>query len=187
MTGITTVIDQLHHAPLLADLQHIAETVGIPPERITSSLDGYVGPIELDWLRTIRKRMHTMENGFLYGTGSFHPSVLDRMMAIAGALTRNYIETRVMTLPEVFDTLKSNGRVSVRVLMLPDFHTTESEKLTAWQSTALYGLLLRRMQETCATYLQVGNPQSLEKAYGKAIAGILKAKYFPFSGSSFGS
>lgn len=159
------LLDKVHHERLLADLPKVAEMAGIPPQFVWSKLSEYCKGEDYQWVRHIRS---LPSQGLCYTAKQAVP-VEDKMMAITGALLRNYIDARVLSLQEVIARLKDGDMPSPTVLLIPNFCLDKSEggDIPSWQVSSLLGLLITRMSQNLKTVLYVSSIATLEKSYGE--------------------
>ena len=167
---------EVHHR-LVQDLPRIALTANIPPTYIYTSMVGTCGPQEVDWVRTLKNHHEHNIAGMAF-VGMI-PNVEDRMMHIAGACIRNYLDARVMTVQEVIEKQKAGAMPEPRVLLIPNFFLKKDSggDIPSWQVSSLLGLLYSRFAKQLHTVLYVQNLHSLAEAYGVSFSGHIQSHY----------
>lgn len=168
-------LDKTFHARLLIDLDRFAETAGIPPVMVWSRLNEFCSPEEVDWVRHI-KQSETVGMVFV---GAFGMPVEDKMMAIAGACLRNYIDARVMSVQDVIVRIKEQTMPNPSVLLIPNFCLEKGDggDIAQWNISSLLGLLLSRLSKNLKTVLYVGSMAALEKNYGESFRKHIASHY----------
>lgn len=169
------ILNKEYHAALLNDVERFAATAGIPPSFVWSRLSQYCTEKEVLWVK--RMRMGA-DHGMCY-TGEFKVPIEDKMMAVAGACLRNYIDARVMPLQEVLARLKDDSMPHPTVLLIPNFCLAKGDggDIPQWQSSSLLGLLYSRLARNLKTVLYVSQLPALEKHYGSACLKHINAHY----------
>lgn len=119
------------------------------------------------------------DDGLIYHGDVFEIPVEDKMMAIAGACLRNYIDARVLTVQNVLQMLKNNTMPDCTVCLVPNFcmSNMDNKSVAPWEAAALLGWLYSRMAKNLKTVLYVGSMTSLEVSYGAAMLKHVKAHY----------
>lgn len=169
------LLDKDYHERLLADLTKVTQVAGIPAKYVWSKLSAYCGHDELAWVRSIR---HVATDGLAY-TGKLSIPVDNKMFAITGAMLRNYIDARVMTVQDVLQKLKDGDMPTPTVLLIPNFCIEKGEggDIPQWQASSLLGLLYSRAAKEQKTVIYITSKVVLEKQYGSAIASHVEAHY----------
>lgn len=170
------ILNREYHDRLLADLKRFANKAGIPPEFVWSKMSKYCTDDDMTWVRKMREGK---DNGLVYvGTG-FDVPVEDKMMAIAGACLRNYIDAQVMSVQEISARLKNDNMPNCTVCLVPNFAMSSLDlaSVAPWQAAALLGWLYSRMAKNLKTVLYVGSFNSLDKEYGEAMVKHIKVHY----------
>lgn len=166
------ILDENFHARLLAGLPKWAAIAGIPPQYVWTKLSDYCTGDDLEWVRTLK----TVEGSGMVYTGTNHQvPVGDKMMAIAGACLRNYVDARFMPVQTILTHLKDGDMPDATVVLVPNFCMAHGEvsSVAPWEPAALLGWLYSRMTHNHQTVLYVGNMKTLEATYGEAIAAHL--------------
>jgi hypothetical protein len=177
------VLSHEHHARLVARISQVSKDACIPPGYIWTALDKVCSTeAELTWAR--RFMFHRSEGfaGLLY-TGRWEPTVEERMMALAGSLTRNFKRARVFTMDKVFDHIRQGDPPDARCLLLPTF-CDDQEKGVDWKRSAVMDLLLSRFLEPdVQTVLYAPSLGAVSKLYGQAVADHIASHYQIFAGA----
>lgn len=170
------ILDVEYHDRLLADLNRFSEKAGIPPQYVWSKLSSYCTDKDITWVRKMREGT---DHGLVYVGNTGKVSVEDKMMAIAGACLRNYIDARVMTVQDVLSKLKNDSMPYPTLVLVPNFcmASTDASGVASWQAAALLGWLYSRLARNLRTVLYVGSLSALESLYGEAVVRHLKAHY----------
>ena len=97
------------------------------------------------------------------------------MAAIAGALVRNFIRARVMTLGAVLDLLAAREPVVATALLIPNFYLSKDEGggIAKWQTQALHDLLIEREQTSLQTIIYATSLADMGKDYGTAFSRLV--------------
>lgn len=168
-------MDKEFHARLLLEIERFTETAGIVPAMVWSRMAEYCTEEEIEWVRRMRQ---DKTNGMVY-VGSPNVPVEDKMMAIAGACLRNYIDARVMPVQDVIARLRADTMPHPTVLLIPNFCIEKGEggDIAQWHISSLLGLLYSRLAKNLKTVLYVGSWASLEKNYGEAFKKHIASHY----------
>lgn len=173
------VLSEEHHERIVADLDNFARDAGIQPKFIYSPMLDMCEQVET-YLR--RFKFHTGEGlaGLCFTKRSHLPVPPDHYMsAIAGALTRNFIRAKVMTLGSVIDACASHSMPNVTCLLIPNFFYPQSEggTIASWQVSALHDLLVSRQVNGQQTIVYASDVSLLAKEYGLAFGEMIDVYY----------
>ena len=169
-------LQEEHHARLVANLDGFAKDAGIPPRWIAKKLADTCGPKEIDYVRKFNiHRAEGVVQGLCYVRSTPDADPSSRMAAIAGALVRNFIRARVMTLGAVLDLLAAREPVVATALLIPNFYLSKDEGggIAKWQTQALHDLLIEREQTSLQTIIYATNLADLAKDYGTAFSRLV--------------
>lgn len=155
------VIKEDKHGRLIPDIEHYARGAGIHPQFIYRKAANWCSESELDWLRGLPTMEHTMMGGYYTGYPA-GTSIDVRMMAMAGALVRNFIPAKVVTVDEVLEGVKGD------VWFLPDFFL-EGAALPGWKAQELLQRLHKHFAAMNRAVLYVESMSKMKGAYGAAI------------------
>jgi hypothetical protein len=126
-------------------------------------------------------RAEGLVSGLLYlrDASAEFPNVDERMSAIAGAFTRNFIRARVMTLSMVLDHISDGEPIGATILLIPNFCLSKVEggDLPAWKAATVYDLLLKRRAENLHTILYASSMGDVIKFYGTACSHMLDSHF----------
>lgn len=164
-TDLKNMLTVADHARIIKDLEGVCQRAGIPEKYLRHSAKTYCSHKEIEWLA-----------GF-YETG--HPGLiltgsrgLERCMSLAGALLRNYVDARVVTLEHCVEVRE---QPHATCLLIPNFCTTQSSKTTpGWKMTKLYDLMLSRFQSDTPTVVWIESLACV-KDYGTAMSDLLSS------------
>jgi hypothetical protein len=170
-----SVLDPEVHRQLIADLPEIARTAGIPPRYIQTSMTEFCDKPEIDWVRGYHEHVEKGHYGACF-VGREHAT---QMMAMVGALTRNFVLAQLWTLNNLIDMLRTNEPINASVLFLPSFHveTKKGEGLTAFQKNLLWQCLEERMLAEKQTVIGVHSLQLIAQDYGAHFRQLLDNHY----------
>jgi hypothetical protein len=164
------VLQKDHHERLVADLDGYAKDAGILPHWIFQGLPDNVSSVERAYLKSFRR--NTDEGVFgLVMTGDNSKGIVEtRMAAMAGALVRNFIRARVMTLGSVLDLLPRQEMPNLSALLIPNFFLSQANGGTVapWQVNALFDYLVYRQVTGLQTVIYASDLSLLGKEYGLA-------------------
>lgn len=177
------LMDSDYHERLIADIQGVVKQAGIPESYVWTPMSMYCGETELDFVINLSTHVDSTEPvfGMVYLGNVEGKPINDRMMSIAGACLRNYVNAKVMTLMEVIAALKEGNMPSPTVLLIPNFFMgrSGSGKIAEWETPLLLDMLYKRQQESKQTVLYVSDLESLEVEYGHAFTDHLDGKFVP--------
>lgn len=183
MTGLVEdpyasgILDRVHHARLVADIDRIARQAGIPRRYIWTPLANNVSAAEQGWVRQFHQHGAAGLCGLLL-VGK-PDGISHRMASITGALLRNFVDARLVTLQDLLAQARDGSAVNCTCLAVPNFGMTDGSKLPVWQTAGLLGVLTERFQANRQTVLHV---PSLEKAgheWGAAVRDHLESCFTP--------
>jgi hypothetical protein len=172
---VNSILDAEKHAPLLRNLKGFCQTAGVPERFIHTSMAGYCTEAEMDWVRHFHRNVVAGVAGMiLVGVDNAE----DHMMATAGALMRNYIDARVMTLVTVLERQEEGPLPEPDVLLIPNLCMDMGAKaLPAWKVQNLYDLLVGRLIAGKPTIGCIDSIERVTAAYGKSFAKHLTNHY----------
>ena len=171
------VLHKEHHDRLVADLGNYALDAGIQPHWIWSPLPDDFTKREIDYLKSFRKHQAggTGTSGLVYVGSGGAGKMETRMSAMAGALVRNFIRARVMTLGSVLDRLASKDSIDISCVLIPNFFYTQAEggTIASWQISALLDFIANRQVTGQQTILYASDKSALRKEYGLGFGAML--------------
>lgn len=169
------VLDRELHERLIADMDSICNTAGVPPFVVWTRMSMYCSPQEMDWVA----KSFTKQTSGLVFVGKQLTPVEDRMMAMTAAYLRNFKDARMLTLQEVLHLIKTDRMPLPTVLLIPNFCVgkTGGGDIPSWQTAGLLGLLYQRMSHGLKTILYVESLDVLTESYGASFTAHLKSHY----------
>ncbi|MCO5157895.1 MAG: hypothetical protein M9945_14295 [Aquamicrobium sp.] len=175
------VLVKEHHERLVADIDNFALDAGIKPHWIYRPLPDDFTKREIDYLKAFRKHIAgaTGVSGIVYSGPNGAGKMERRMAAMAGALVRNFIRSRVMTLGTVLDLLASKQMPEITCILIPNFFYTQAEggTIASWQTSALLDFLSHRQVTGQQTVLYASNKDSLRKEYGLGFGAMISEHF----------
>ena len=170
-----------HHDRLVAGLASFARAAGIQPRWVWTPLAATCGEAEIEYLKRFRHHQAAGElEGLCYiASGPSFSSVNDRMYAIAGFLTRNFLRASVMTVSAVLEAVSAGSTPDHDCLLIPNFFLRKSEGggISSWHVAALYDLLMTRAASGGQTVIFVSSLTGLENEYGSAVANLVQSSF----------
>lgn len=173
---VEDVLDAVKHQRLIANLPHIAETANVPQHMIRQTSKPYLTASETEWLVHFRAYQAKGQGLVMTGMQSIAPDM--KMMAMAAALIRNFIDARVMPLGQVINLVEDGEMPSPSVLLIPNLYVqTVGKALSDWKVQHVYDLLLQRIVAQKPTVVYVENFDLLSNVYGPLFAQHLQQHY----------
>jgi hypothetical protein len=172
-----SLLDPVVHARLLADIEGVCAMANIPRHMLHSSASEYCGPSELEWLTNYP--VNKASGKGLLMTGKFtNPSPETRMMAMAGAFLRNFVDARLIPLNSLLEMVEDKVDCDATVLLVPNLYLRQGGKtLPSWKMQQMYDHLLGRLTAGKLTVLYVEDMQAMAAEYGPAFLGHLTDHY----------
>lgn len=179
------ILDKDKHARLVSELESVSRSANIPASMVWTSMHSYCSKEEIHFVTSMMKEASNGICGLAYLGEEKGVGVMSRMMAIAGACLRNFINARVMTLQEVLNGIKTNTLSDPTVMLIPDFFVggKASGAIADWQLSGLASMLLARQSRGQLTFLYVQDVQKLELDYGVTFSNLILSKYKTVSAS----
>lgn len=175
------VLDKEHHDRLVANLPGYARDAGIQPHWITRKLADTCGKAEVDYVRKFNiHRAECVIQGLCFVRSTPDADPYDRMAAIAGALVRNFVRARVMSLTTVADLLWNREEIVATALLIPNFYLSQDEgagSLAKVHVQSLYDLLLQRGQGGLQTVIYATSLTGMAKEYGTAFSRLVDGHF----------
>lgn len=172
----TGVLDRGVHSRLAQNLEHFAQRANIADVYILDKMSNFdCSDQEIAYVRTIKRAAAAKHFGLIYHGKETKP-VMQRMMGVAGACVRNFIDAKVMSVQELFADIKAGNPPTATVLCIPNFFVAKSEggKIAEWNISELLGVLYARMARGQQTLVYVSSMKELRTTYGDPIADHLK-------------
>ena len=170
----TGVLDKEVHGRLVADLSRYSRAANVPKRMIWTPLSENCSQQEIEWVRDIRLHSGDGVSGLVY-VGELDPPALVRMSAIGGALLRNFIGVRMISVHRLIEEAKQTDPPET-VLMVHDFHSS-SVKLPKWQTGLLASALENRSVSEKQTILYADSLDAVEQDYGPELVELIRREY----------
>lgn len=172
-----SALDKQVHARFALEIDKIADAAGIQREYITTPLSETCNDDEVEWVRRYKK--HAAEDIFGLCLTGDAVAMSAHMSAIAGALLRNFIDAKVVTLHTLADPDQRPDLSDVSTLLVPNFFLTSASggSLATWKVAEVYDLLLGRVMRKQQTVLYVENITALANEYGVAMMRLINQRY----------
>jgi hypothetical protein len=166
-----SMLDAVEHSRILADLEGVCLTASLPQIYLHHSMAEFCNPIDMDWVKNFKQYRSEGVGGLLL----LGASAETRSMAICGALIRNFIDARIMTLNAL---IEDKERQDPTVLVVPNlFFALHGKPLTSWQIQTLYDALLHRLTVNKPTVVYVESMASLRSEYGPLVADHIETHF----------
>jgi hypothetical protein len=171
-----SVLDTVVHARLIDNLDSIAHTAKVPVHMLHKSAKTYLNKGEVDWLARFRAHKASGKAGLcLMGEGQ---NAEVKMMAMAAALIRNFIDARVVTLGSMRNEAGEFAPPNPSVLLVPTFCVSfDGKPLATWQVQELYSMLVDRMAAGKMTVLYVVNWKMLRAQFGPTVTEFVQNNF----------
>lgn len=172
-------LTQEHHERLVADLDNYARDAGVMPHFICEPMPEMTEQVEI-YLRRFRHHSGEGVAGVCFSKRSKLPVPADQYLScIAGALVRNFVRARVMTLGAVIDANATNSMPNLSCLLIPNFFypATEGGTVASWQISALHDLLVARQVAGLQTIIYASDVNLMAKEYGLAFREMIDSYY----------
>ena len=99
------------HRRLIADLASVCEVANVPPHMVKQSAKPFLSAKQLDWLVRFPQYAEAGRGLVVLGEQAIAPDTI--MMAMAGALIRNYIDARVVSLNTLLKALEHDVELNL--------------------------------------------------------------------------
>jgi len=168
------------HDRLVADIDGFAKDAGIQRHWLWTPLANTCGESEIEYVRRFRHhRVSGQLHGLCYVGQSKNPDVEDRTFALAGALVRNFVRARVMTVGMVLDRIGMGMTPDPTCLLIPNFFLSKAQGggIATWQIAALYDLLVQRAASGQQTIIYASSLAALANEYGAGFGNLVQSHY----------
>lgn len=159
------VLDRDEHDRMVADIAKVARDANIRPEWIWARIELHCSPEEIEWVRRFPFHKAEGKAGLCLVGKHPEPGIEDRMSAIAGALVRNFVRARLMTVHQVIEAVDSGQPPEISCLLVPNFFLGRSG-LPAWRLGLMLDALLHRQLLGLQSVLYVADLDVMAKEYG---------------------
>ncbi len=173
------VLDPSVHGRLVANLEGYARRANIMEPMILHKMSQFdCSKEEIQYVKTLRSAAQKGLYGLVYHGKETKP-VMTRMMAVAGACLRNFLDAKVMTIQELLADIKAGEPPDATALLVPNFFIERAEggRIADWHIAELLGVLYARMARGQQTFLYVSDFDALRKTYGDPIASHLQTHF----------
>lgn len=166
------MLNNLDHQRLIDAMPTIISQSHVPEVFIRTSARGNVDDADIKFLSSYHALKSNGVAGYCKVGGKGASRKLNFM---AGALIRNYVDARVLSLES---SLLGAGEEPT-VLFVPDFcvETNDGRPFVGWKVQQVYDLLVTRMSKSKPTVLYVQSFGLLETNFGKSVADFVETNY----------
>lgn len=166
------VLDDEKYNRLKQAMSDIVLQSHVPQKFIETSAVGSIDKADMDYLLSFSD---LRKEGKLGGYLKFGGIQNIKFNYMAGALIRNFIDARVLTIEQALDLGDSNPTV----LFLTDFciASEDSKPLPSWKTQQIYDLILHRFDGKRQTILSATSQGSILKNYGIHLKDFLIENY----------
>lgn len=167
------------HERIVADIGNVARDASIKPSWIWTSLGVICDETVIDWVRKFRQHAQNGTSGLCFTGKDPDPPIADRMAAIAGALIRNFVRPKVLTLNSLLDAAQDGEIPDMSCVLVPNFFVGKAGagKLVDWKVQQLYDALTFRHTHGLQTVLYVTEMDALAVEYGLSVKKHIEAHY----------
>ena len=178
----TGVLDEIRHKRLVMQKGKFASDAGIAPHFIWTPI-AETNPTEEEQTWVKRYKLHRSEgySGLLYVGHQFDPTIEVRMSGITGALVRNFIRARMMSMETVYQFMKSGEAPVATCLLLPTFTAAKADDRR--QSMVSDMLIQRWGDPQSQTVLCAPSLEVIGAVYGGFVRDHVAATYKTIEGS----
>jgi len=177
----TGVLKEDVHDMLVKNLSNYSREAGIHPRWVWTPLSQTCSSDVVDYVKMFNiYRSEGVRHGIMFTRafdGQGKPD--EQLAAIAGALMRNFIKPRFMTLHSVLEALDGGDPINETCLLIPNFCLSKAEAggkgdaLPGFKIQKLYDLLVKRGNLGLQTMLYVTSLDHLSEEYGSAMRDFL--------------
>ncbi len=165
---------EVHGKHFTENLDRFAKTANIPVGMIMKPMSDFCGKEETKFVVDLHEHIHNDIFGLNFQGSSVDYPVPTRMMAMAGACLRNFLDARVRNLGQA---LAAGSGDLGDILFIPDFCGGNSSTVADWDIPKILSLLIDRQAQGLLTIVCSPGGIILKKFYGASIANHV-AKYF---------
>lgn len=176
------VLNHEAHSRLVQRKDEFASDAGIPASFIWTPLEATC-PTEAEqvWVRQFRRHRQEGYSGLLYLGIGFEPTLEVRMCGIAGALLRNFIRARVMSMETVYQTMRQGETPEATCLLLPTFADSKPDDR---RSGLVSDLVMERWHtQGSQTVVRATSYDQLGAVYGSFVRDHIRAHYVVVHGA----
>jgi hypothetical protein len=176
------VLSREAHGRLVMQRDKYAADAGIPAPFIWAKLDDVLpGDDEQAWVRRYKFHRPDGYSGLVYLGNGFDPTIEVRMCGIAGALVRNFIRARVLSMETVYQHMRVGETPEATCLLLPTFAEVRPDDR---RSSMIADLLIERWHDSHSqTVVCAPSLEHLGKLYGGFVRDHVAAHYRQIKGA----
>jgi len=164
------LLDLNRHATLLADIDSIAETAGIPVSSIYHSMKEVCTLDELKFARDLWLDPKTAGVVYIHDVYT-----MPRMMAVTAACLRNFVDARIILMAEIVRAIKEGNAPKCDVVLIPNFCIAAKDKgIADWEMTHVLGWMLDRHFSGLKTLVSISKKEDVQKVMGQMMIDHLK-------------
>ena len=174
------VLDPERHAALIANRDAIARDAGIPVHLLWQKLPAALTAAERDWLVRFHLQRGEGRCGLLLTGEAPALDPLQRIGALAGCLSRNFVRARVVPLLDALEAVADGAPIAATCLLIPDFVPDRAtvREAPAWRVAQLTALLTARWSTSgLQTVLYAPSLADAGREYGGFVADLLRNHY----------
>ncbi len=174
------VLDPERHAALIAHREEIARDAGIPVHLLWQKLPAALGAAERAWLARFHLHRDERYCGLLLTGEAPALDPLQRVGAMAGCLSRNFVRARVVPLLDALEATAAGAPLAATCLLIPDFVPERAavREAPAWRVAQLTALLTARWSRAgLQTVLYAPSLADTAREYGGFVADLLRNHY----------
>jgi hypothetical protein len=173
------VLDKAVHERIVADIGNYAKDALIKPSWIWTSMTETCDGLVIDWVKKFRTHQHNDIAGLCFVGENPFPNIEDRMAAIAGALIRNFVRPKVLTLNMLVDAAEEGDIPDMSCVLVPNFFIDKKSggTLAPWKVAALLDTMIFRRSQGLQTVVYVTDMSILAVEYGLAVRKHLESHY----------
>lgn len=177
------VLDPERHAALIANRESIARDAGIPVHLLWQKLPALTAA-ERAWLARFHRHRGEGRCGLLLTGEAPALDPLQRIGAMAGCLSRNFVRARVVPLLDALEAVADGAPIAATCLLIPDFVPERAavREAPAWRVAQLTALLTARWSgggsaSGLQTVLYAPSLADAGREYGGFVADLLRNHY----------
>jgi hypothetical protein len=164
------------HYRLVEDLDHVAASAGVPPIYLTRSMEGVCSQEEIDWFLSNPLSTNSDSAGLVYTSLSFNE---ERLILLAAAFLRNYINAKIMSLQQVIDVCSKGGSPNCTVLLIPNFYLSRDSggDISSWKISYILGMMYDRLSKNQLTVIHCETLSAMAASYGDSFSSLINNNY----------
>lgn len=168
------ILDPERHYRLIQQRHAVSQRAGLGAafmSAIWEALPPIVSRNQRQWLiNTIYKQPAHL---IFRGTGTY---VAECFRALVGALLRNEVDARLMTVEEIVHIVMGDDTLEAGVLFISDFALLD-EPRSEPVKRKITGVIRQRINAGLPTVVYINDPSALSKSYGAAFAQEIEAHF----------